>query len=128
MLREEIEEFAQLLVREVRDRAILSCDSQINSTSNSPVALRWRKNLKDVSSAELAKSIIADCVDDVIFHLLNAIDAGALRLSFTSSNGSVIDLSDEGCGELGGWYMMGNEGWRARYSEKRFHDDQKNIE
>jgi hypothetical protein len=54
--------------------------------------------------------------------LLQAIDQGLLRLSFTSANGEIVDLAEEGLGELSGWYM-GSGGWRASYSHERFVDD-----
>jgi hypothetical protein len=66
--------------------------------------------------------MIPDCIDDALFYLLYAIDSGTLRLSFTAANGTVVDLSNEGIGELAGWYM-GSDGWRRRYSEQRFFDD-----
>ncbi|CAN5831456.1 hypothetical protein BH11PLA1_BH11PLA1_01560 [soil metagenome] len=62
-------------------------------------------------------SLIPDVVDDTIFHLLDAIDQGLLKMSM-SSNGKTVDLAAEGLGELAGWYM-GN-GWRNEYSEERF--------
>jgi hypothetical protein len=122
MPKSEIEEFAKLLVREVRDRTIVSCDAQLQAQSNSPTARRWRENLKDASSKALAMSMIPDCVDDALFHLLHAIDTGALRLSFTATNGTVVDLSSEGMAELAGWFM-GSDAWRANYSQQRFFDD-----
>ncbi len=127
MLKAEIEEFAKVLVREVRDRSVTSCDSQVNPESNSPVAERWRHHLTTDSSTTLAKSMIPDCIDDALFHLLNAIDSGALRLSFVASNGSVVDLTNEGEGELAGWYMMSKEGWRSRFTQQRFADDLQDL-
>jgi len=127
MPKSEIEEFARMLVREVRDRSIASCDSQVNAESNSPVAKRWRQHLTTDSSTGLATSMIPDCIDDALFHLLAAIDAGALHLSFVASNGSVVDLTNEGEGELAGWYMMSKEGWRSKYTEQRFADDLEDL-
>jgi hypothetical protein len=121
-LKPEIEEFAKLLVTQVRDRAIVDCDGQLQTHSNSPTAKRWRENLKDAASKALAMTMIPDCVDDAVFHLLHAIDTGALRLSFTAANGTVIDLCSEGMGELAGWFM-GSDAWRAKYSQQRFVDD-----
>lgn len=126
MLKPEIEEFAKLLVREVRDRSILSCDSQLKPESNSPTAKRWRENLTDASSAALARSMIPDCIDHAVFYLLHAIDSGALHLSFVASNGKVADLTKDGMAELGGWYM-GSDGWRSQYSQQRFVDDFKDL-
>jgi len=61
-------------------------------------------------------------VDETLFYLLQAIDQGVLRLSYTDESGQVVDLTEAGLGELSGWYM-GSGGWRARYSQERFVDD-----
>lgn len=128
MLKAEIEEFARILVREVRDRAIVGCDVQLQPHANGPVAKRWREHIITGGSSEaLADSMIPDCVDDAIFYLLHAIDAGALHLSFVASDGSVVDLTNEGEGELAGWYMMSKEGWRSQYTEQRFADDLEDL-
>jgi hypothetical protein len=122
MPKAEIEEFAKVLVKEVRDRAIVSCDNQLQDHANGPVAKRWRENLKDSTCRALAVTMIADCVDDTLFYLLHAIDTGALRLSFTAANGTVVDLTTDGRAELAGW-LMGGDGWIAEYSKQRFVDD-----
>ena len=57
-----------------------------------------------------------------MFSLLHAIDQGVLRLKFVSSTGREVDLTEEGKGELSGWYM-GSGGWRAMFSEERYVDD-----
>lgn len=115
----EIEEFAKLLVREVRDSAIRNCDLMLSPASNAPVARRWREASVPTSSG---KEMIPDCIDDAVFYLLRAIDEGIIRLHFVSSNGRVVDLTTEGLGELAGWYA-GSGGWRADYSEERYVDD-----
>jgi hypothetical protein len=66
--------------------------------------------------------VIPDVVDDTLFYLLQAIDTGLLKLSFTASNGKVVDLPTDGLGELAGWYM-GSGGWRRMFSKERFVDD-----
>ena len=117
-----IEEFAKLLVRNVRDVAIESCDRQLLPESQSPTAVRWRKEAEKTSGPGLANAMIPDCVDEAVFALLLAVDQGILRISITGSNGQLVDLGANGDGELGGWYM-GSGGWRAQYSTQRFVDD-----
>lgn len=39
----EIEEFARLLVEEVRDAAVRSCDNLLDPHAASPAAKRWRE-------------------------------------------------------------------------------------
>src|SRR5215472_1345730 len=97
----EIEEFAKLLVQQVRDEAIYNCDRQLQRDAKSPAAKRWRQALKRPKPA-MAQIVIADCVDKTVSSLPRAIDQGVLRISFTASNGRTIDLSDDGLGELCG--------------------------
>ncbi|GFO55462.1 hypothetical protein GMSM_24690 [Geomonas sp. Red276] len=118
----EIEEFAKKLVVEVRDAAIQSSDRELQPNAGSPVAIRWKESAIDGQIEAIAKTLIPDIVDDTIFYLLQAIDQGLLKLSFTDSNGKTIDLEKDGFGELSGWYM-GSDGWRKMYSKERFVDD-----
>jgi hypothetical protein len=115
----EIEEFAKVLVRDVRDIAMRSCDTQLQPHAGSPVATRWRET---GVQAEAVRVLIPDVVDDALFTLLDAIDHGVLRLKFISSNGQEVDLTEEGLGELAGWYV-GPEGWLEMFAEERFVDD-----
>ena len=66
--------------------------------------------------------MIADAVDETVCGVLQAIDHGLLRLKYVSSGGREVDLTEEGQGELTGWYI-GSGGWRALYSAERFVDD-----
>jgi hypothetical protein len=118
----EIEQFAELLIRTVRDEAIRQCDSTLQPHAPSPVAVRWRAARGQADLTTLAREVVPDVVDDTVCALLRAIDDGALRLLFTAANGKTIDLPADGLGELVGWYM-GTGGWRAQYSKERFVDD-----
>lgn len=118
----EIEEFAKALVELVRDASIQSNDRELLPTAGSPVAKRWAKAASEEAPEELARVLIQDIVDDTIFYLLHAIDEGSLRLAFTASNGTVVDLTTQGLGELAGWFA-GSGGWLAMYSKERFVDD-----
>lgn len=117
---DDLQEFARLLIREVRDEAIRNCDRRLDPDASSLVALRWA-NATDAAGREAIRMAIPDIVDDVIFHFVNhGIDQGQLPLTFHASSGNSIDLEDAGYGELGGWFMTD---WRQRYSEERFVDD-----
>jgi len=118
----EIEEFAKTLIEWVRDASIQSNDMVLRPTVDAPVAKRWRLAARDGTSTTFASVVIPDIVDNTIFYLLQAIDEGLLRMSFTSSNGKVVDLTTQGHSELSGWYM-GSGGWRELYSKERFVDD-----
>jgi hypothetical protein len=115
----EIEEFARTLVRQIRDAAIRNCDGLLQPQAGSPVARRWRG--LQASPSDLGV-MIPDAIDEAVFSLLQAIDQGVLRLKYVSSGGREVDLTEEGLGELSGWYM-GSGGWRAMYSAERFTDD-----
>ncbi|MEX2115123.1 MAG: hypothetical protein WD845_18160 [Pirellulales bacterium] len=118
----EIEEFAKTLMQWARGAAIQSSDMTLRPMVNAPVAKRWKKAASEMAPEDFARVLIPDIVDDTVFHLLRAIDEGSLQLAYTASNGTVVDLTAEGLGELAGWYM-GSDGWRAMYSNERFVDD-----
>jgi len=122
MASDRIEEFAKILVREVRDAAIRSADINSHPDSPNPTAKRWQKAAEGCNLQDIASVIIPDVVDNTLFYLLNAIDYNLLKLSFTSSDRSIVNLSEDGLGELGGWYM-GSPGWLADYAKERFVDD-----
>ena len=117
----EIDEFARILVRQIRDAAVQSCDEQLRPTVGSPVAKRWRESGAE-GQGPPPGVVIPDCVDETVSYLLHAIDQGLLHLRFVSSSGKEVDLTEDGLGELAGWYMASG-GWRAMHSEERFVDD-----
>lgn len=114
-------EFAQTLIRDVRDGAISACDGQLHSNARGPVATRWRKAAAE-GPEELAKAVIVDCVDAALFELLDAIDNERLNLFFQASNGKTISLRADGLGEMGGWFA-GSGGWHAMFAKERYFDD-----
>ena len=116
-----IEEFANLIVRRVRDEAINNCDRILTTNAKSPIAKRWAEAAGD-DGAKAISATIPDIVDQAIFALLDAIDHGQISLQFVASNGTRVDLTEEGLGELAGWYM-GSGGWRASFSKERHVDD-----
>jgi hypothetical protein len=123
MQNRDIREFAEILVRQVRDEAIRNCDVMLQHNSAAPHAKRWRKA---VVNPESLRPVIPDVVDEAIFALLRAIDEGGLRLKFVSAAGSEVDLTAEGMSELAGWYV-GSGGWRAQFARERYVDDFKNL-
>src|SRR4051812_35314126 len=114
----EIEEFAQLLVQRVRDAAVSQSDILLRPDREASLARR-RRTGSPPDALELA---IPDIVDSVMFHLLHAIDAGGLHLTFVASTGREVDLAAEGKGELAGCYT-GTDGWLSRYARERHADD-----
>ena len=122
MPKTSINEFAKLLVREVRDEAIEKCDMSLSPTANYSIAKRWRAQMKELSPEEFARAIIPDCVDAVIAQLLRTIDNETILLSFTTHDGVLVDLTKESEGEMVGDYF-GPEGWRYTLSGQRVNDD-----
>jgi len=121
MIQEELNEFAKLLVQNVRDLAIRSCDVQLYTNNmKSPTAKRWRDAKNGGNIDKFAETVIADSVDDAIFYLLLAVDEGVLNISFNAPNGKVVSLTPDVLGELGGYYAGE---WRSKYSAERWSDD-----
>jgi hypothetical protein len=122
MLTPELQEFAKILVQQVRDTAVRSCDANLRPDVTHVVAKRWKAAERDSNVESIASVLVPDIVDETVSQLLRAIDQGLLKLSFSASNGKTVDLPSDGLGELSGWYM-GSSGWRATYSNQRFSDD-----
>jgi hypothetical protein len=118
----EIEEFGATLVQFVRDAAIQSNDRALLPTARYALAQRWKKAAREETPENFARVLIPDIVDDTIFYLLQAIDDGRLKLAYTAADGTVVDLTSQGLGELAGW-LTGSDGWVAMYSKERSVDD-----
>jgi len=118
----EVEEFARLLITHVRDMAVAELDVCRRPTANGAQAKRWRQRLQTGQQGDLAAEMIPDCVDDTLFYLFNAIDQGLVKISFTTSSGKTVDLTEAGESEMSGWYMA-TKSWRAAYSKEWFNDD-----
>ena len=120
-MKEEVIEFAKLLIQNVRDLAIKSGDVQLHTNNlNSPIAKRWHDAKINGEIERLQEMIISDSIDNTIFYFLHAIDEGLLNLSFKPLNGKEVNLSTDGLGELSGWYMGE---WRSKYTAERCFDD-----
>ena len=118
----EVEEFAKILVECVRDASVRNNDITLRPNAQSIVARRWAKAAREEDPVRFALKVIPDVVDETIFYLLQSIDEGLLKLSFTTSDGRTVDLVSQGESEMAGWYM-GTGGWRTMFSKERFVDD-----
>lgn len=66
----ETTEFAKLVIQNIRDMAITSCDVQLHTTNmRSPTAKRWRDTKNSENTDKFAEMIIADAVDEAMFYL-----------------------------------------------------------
>lgn len=113
------DEFAQKLVTLVRDEAIRDCDSSLLPQFGGPRARRWQALVEAGDTRELLRTVIPDCVDNTIACLLDMIESGQFKLFYKADDGSLIDLEENGGGEMVGWYG-GVESWRERFSSERF--------
>jgi hypothetical protein len=116
-----IHEFGKALIRHVRDEAIRACDQDLLPTARSRQALRWRESAAG-TGRPAPEMLVADCVDRALAQLMFAVDLGTIRILVPDGNGGQIDLTEEGLGELCGWYM-GVDGWRGWHSKERLFDD-----
>ena len=114
----ELREFAEFLIREVRDVAIRAEDSALAPQfERSDRSKRWRKA---GVTRKMLEVVVPEAVDSAIFCLLKAIDNGDLRLKFVSKSGREVDLYEEGMSELA-MSFAGHE-WSERFSDERFFD------
>ena len=97
------------------DRAIRYCDAMAKPAAIGAVAQRWQKAARSANGTIPAEAAFPDCVDEAIGALLGAIDQGVIRLKYVTKSGKVVDLTQDGLGELAGWFA-GSEGWREQYS------------
>lgn len=125
----EIDEFAKLIIKHIRDRAIASCDMSRDPDCNSLEAKRWRQIIKTSDPNQILTEIIPDCVDSALFCFLHAIDDGLIELFFRSSSGKLINLMETGESEMAGRCAMGGpDDWRTKFSQERINDDLANLE
>jgi hypothetical protein len=112
----EIDEFGRGLMEKVRDPAIDDCD-RLPATKGLAGARMRAAALSETAQ----KYVVPDVVDSVLFYLLKAIDNGDLSISWRSADGRMVDLTQEGQGELAG-LLAGDDpdAWRPRFSKRRY--------
>jgi hypothetical protein len=119
----ELDRFADQLMRRVRDPAVARCDRLAKGEVRGPAGEYWRRNVSSGSIHEL----IPEIVDSVLFELLDAADNGELNLAWRNADGSCVALHDLGSQEMAGW-LVGSGGWRERFSQQRFYDPAGDLE
>jgi hypothetical protein len=115
----ELRQFAELLMRLVRDKSIASCDALAAGRIGGASGRRWRELLSDDQTRDVVRTLIPEIIDEVLFYFVNALDADDLPLAWRRDDGSYVDLYELGGSELGGDLMV-SDGWRAKYSSQRF--------
>jgi hypothetical protein len=116
----ELREFAERLIRLVRDRAIKECDQFAAGEIRGTRGERWRGIVVDASAHHALSALILDIVDQVLFEFLNAVDNDELPLGWRRTDGSFVALEEMGQGEMAGWLMGGEGGWLDDFSTQRF--------
>ena len=117
-----VAQFADRVMQSVRDAAISDCDRLTDGRTKGPMGDRWRQALTDLTAKEAVSLLIPDIVDQVLFHLMDAIDNDHLPLSWQSQHQTSVSLALAGHGEMAGWVAMGKGGWIERFSKQRFND------
>jgi hypothetical protein len=117
-----IRHFAETLMQLVRDESISDCDRLTDGRTKGPQGERWRQALSDLTAQDAVSLLIPDIVDQVLFHLLDAIDNDRLPLAWQREDHSYVPLTRAGHGEMAGWVAMSKGGWPERFSKQRFND------
>jgi hypothetical protein len=102
-LNRDLNRFAELLIHQVRDQPIRICDRLAAGRMHGPDGERWRSVLADRDARAAVTELIPDIVDQVLAHLLNALDQGDLPLAWRGTDGECVDLYDLGRSEMAGW-------------------------
>lgn len=119
---DEVEQFAQRLIELVRDESIEACDMLSRGDISGRLGDRWRQAMTAENGRRSVTQLLPDVVDQVLFHLLDAIDNDRLPLLWRSQAGASIDLATAGRAEMAGRYVMGRGGWIERFSKQRYFD------
>lgn len=116
-----LDEFAQRLIASVRDPAIRSCDALAKGSVGGVLGERWQLLLRSANAPEAIQELLPDIVDQVLFHLLDAIDNDRLPLALLDGV-TFRSLEELGQGEMGGLLAMGEGGWIDKFSTQRHFD------
>lgn len=119
MSRLVIDEFAEKLVKCVRDHSIESFDAVRVENKNSPTTRAFLANCGD-NLENVIDNIVPLVVDSTIFHFLSSVDNGDINIMYKSDAGEMINLGISGMAELGGHYLDDDkDGWKAKFSQLR---------
>jgi hypothetical protein len=119
----DLDAFARLLMKLVRDRAISECDRLAEGAHRGLPGDPWLPLASDPRARQRLGGVIPEVVDLTLFYLLDAIDGGDLPLGWRTPDGSWLALRELGMREMGGWLMGGEGGWRDRFSSQRYFDE-----
>lgn len=117
-----IEQFAEELLREVREVAVDSCQFLTEGGVSGPGGNRWDKLLTNDQLQALARSLIPDIVDLTLFALLDAVDTERLSLFWRGEGAEEVqDLLDVGGSDMAGSFVY-PKGWRSVYASSEWNE------
>lgn len=117
-----VNEFARKVIQLVRDYAIEAADVMARQDEQGRLNdERWQAAAKTGDVATLLHAVIPDVVDHAAFYLFHAIDNEEIQLVYRADDGTSVELSRAGWGELAG-ELMGTPGLRHAYATQRFTD------
>jgi hypothetical protein len=111
----ELEDFGQVLIREVRDRAIRELFDRLKGSSDGTLSDESLRQLSSNADAAAIQDIIITAVDGVIAGLLLFLDKSYMHSKFelfSPGGNSVAGMSDGIHTE-----PFGPNGWNRKYSE-----------
>lgn len=111
-----LENFAVDMV-EIRDTTIDSVVFMTEPSYKGPRRERWRNALEGADVDEIRR-VLVDVVDETIFHVLDAIDNGQLKLYVVDGNtpGTFRRLADLASEPLAWSFVGDDDGWRSTLS------------
>ena len=114
-------EFAETLIRCVRDPAIASCDALLSGGMKGTDGERWAEHALNPAVKDALQALLPDIVDRTLYTMLDAIDNGLIPLAWAQTTGECGLLQEIGDSEMAGW-LLGQGGWVSRFSSERWHD------
>jgi len=122
--RELLEQFGQLLMHDVRDKAIWRCNALATGHLKGERAAKLASasaKLVEPAQREAVLALIPEFVDSVIFQFLFMIDdQEEVDLLLTTETGERVSLKESSDGLAG--ELFNQDGWIALYSQQRHNE------
>lgn len=115
-----LDEFAQLVMKRVRDESVWRADAIISGRLKGEKAELIREKMGSLTTDTLKSMsvLIPEIIDSTLFYLFNMLDdEDDLKLYFTSRNGITIVLNEASDGLAG--ELFNKDGWINRFSTER---------
>ena len=114
--------YRTVLVNQLRDSVIRTCDAVADGHVHGGVALGWHQAFETGSVEAIIEHLIPDIVDETIASLLRLVDDDVLDITLIGDAGSrQTPLSQLSDGVAEGDYLGDPDGWRLQASSERIH-------